>query len=234
MRTTTPSVEVRQPGEVVEARAAGGLLQDRTDGAVGHPGRRRDLAELAPVGGLLQMGAQLVDVTDHAAILSENRHGRQVPLSEPRHFPTNGKSGKFQGVDEIEIFADNPRCLMEQACKDGHSIGTKLGLSKASGVSRAQIIAYLDQRTDQRQAPGVDTVGRIARAFGMQAWQLLVPGISATNPPVIHITDDEKRLYRRLLYVQREYQRGKADVAVPEPDGPDRHRARKRSSKSHK
>lgn len=155
MRTTAPSVEVGQPGEVVEARAAGGLLQDRADGPVGDARRRRDLAEFPPVGGLLQMGAELVDVADHAAILSENRHGGQVALSECRHLPTNGRKCTLPRVDEIDIFADNLRALMEQACKDGHAIGTRLGLSKVSGVSRTQLIAYLKEKPDQRQAPGL-------------------------------------------------------------------------------
>lgn len=210
-----------------EARVRRRAAADLANGPVGDAGGVGDLAERVAVLHFFEPGADLFE--RH----SPNDAGFPTPLQAG--IPTlsdERQSGHYlKAMAERKIFADNLRALMKHAAEGGQSLGTNLGLAKASGVSRTQIIAYLAED----QAPAIDMVGRIARAFGLQAWQLLVPNISATNPPVIHITDEERRLYRRLLYVQREFQ-GELSRAAPvsEPDGADRHRPRKRSSKSHK
>lgn len=45
----------------------------------------------------------------------------------------------------------------------------------------------------------IDTLRALARAFGLQPWQLLVPGLDPNNPPLIQaMTEDERRLYALL------------------------------------
>lgn len=77
-------------------------------------------------------------------------------------------------------------------------------------VSQAELgrRARVDQRNVGRIVSGdisttVDTLGKLARAFDLDAWQLLVPGLDPSNPPINHITEDEKRLYERLREAAR-------------------------------
>lgn len=45
---------------------------------------------------------------------------------------------------------------------------------------------------------GIDMVAKVAKAFGLEAWQLLVPGLDPTNLPVFAMTEVERRLYANL------------------------------------
>ena len=45
----------------------------------------------------------------------------------------------------------------------------------------------------------IETLRAIAEAHGLQAWQLLVPGLDPVNPPVLApLTDAERRLYAAI------------------------------------
>jgi len=91
--------------------------------------------------------------------------------------------------------AENLRALMihaEMVNKQGEPNQTTL--SKASGV---------DQRTVGRvlaceQSPTVDLLDKLAAAFNLQSWQLLIPRLDPKNPPVFAITEAERSFYRRL------------------------------------
>ena len=45
----------------------------------------------------------------------------------------------------------------------------------------------------------IETLGRIAEAYSLEPWQLLVPGMDPKNPPVLQpSTKEEKELWARL------------------------------------
>ena len=78
-------------------------------------------------------------------------------------------------------------------------------------TSDAQLgkLATIDQKSIWRirnrdQSPTVDTLEKLASAFGLQAWQMLIPNLDPKNPPVFVITDTERQLYKRLNAVARE------------------------------
>lgn len=53
---------------------------------------------------------------------------------------------------------------------------------------------------EQRTSIGLDVLEQIAQAFGIEPWQLLVPGMDASNPPVLRVANNaERELYERLL-----------------------------------
>jgi transcriptional regulator with XRE-family HTH domain len=75
----------------------------------------------------------------------------------------------------------------------------KMPLSQAELARRA----HCDQRTIGRilsmdMSPTADMLDRIAQVFGLEAWQMMVPGLDPTNPPVNHFSEEEKRFYDRL------------------------------------
>ena len=63
--------------------------------------------------------------------------------------------------------------------------------------------ANLDQKTISRilrmeHSPSIDKLAGLAEAFGLQAWQLLIPHLDPSNPPIVQMTPVEKELYDRL------------------------------------
>ena len=63
------------------------------------------------------------------------------------------------------------------------------------------------QRIKQQQtAVGIDVLQRVAACFGIEAWQLLVPGMDPTSPPtLLPMTAAERGLYERLLQAARQF-----------------------------
>lgn len=54
-------------------------------------------------------------------------------------------------------------------------------------------------------AINIDNLEAIAHAFGLEAWQLLVPGLTPKNPPVLKsIGEAEDKLYARIGNLVRE------------------------------
>lgn len=68
-------------------------------------------------------------------------------------------------------------------------------LHRRSGVAQATIGRIL--KGDQTAR--VETVAMIAKAYGLEPWQLLVPGMDPTNPPTLKAASkEEQALYDRL------------------------------------
>jgi len=57
----------------------------------------------------------------------------------------------------------------------------------------------VDSAKSGAHAINMDTLDGIARAFEMEAWQLLVPNMNPNNPPVLRsIGETEDEMYKRL------------------------------------
>lgn len=81
------------------------------------------------------------------------------------------------GASAREVLAANVNRLMA-ASKD---LTTVKRLHARSGVSTGTI----DRLRRSEAATGIDNIGAIAAAFDLQAWQLLVPDLQPTNPPIL-------------------------------------------------
>lgn len=90
-----------------------------------------------------------------------------------------------------DIVAANLKALMDH--QPDNPVG-QAQLKRMSGVDQR----YIGRILAAESSITVDTLEKIAKAFDLQAWQLLVPGLDPGNPPVNHITDAERRLYERL------------------------------------
>ena len=49
-----------------------------------------------------------------------------------------------------------------------------------------------------RHATTIDTIETISKAAGLQPWQMLIPNLDPSNPPVFVMTQTERDLYARL------------------------------------
>lgn len=63
--------------------------------------------------------------------------------------------------------------------------------------------AGVDQKTvwrmvNEANSASIKSVSRVAGAFGLSAWQILVPGLDPNNLPVVTMTEGERAFYARL------------------------------------
>lgn len=89
------------------------------------------------------------------------------------------------------ILAINLKGLMQT--KAGPN--SEIALGKRAKVGQATIGRILKRDGFAK----IDTVGKLAQVYGLEAWQLMVPGMDPSNPPVLlPVSKAEKALYARL------------------------------------
>jgi hypothetical protein len=92
-----------------------------------------------------------------------------------------------------QVLTDNLKALMK--LRAGPTSQT--GIKKRSGPAQATVGRILNKAGGENSR--IETVERIAKAYGLEAWQLLVPGMNPSNPPVLlAASKEEKALYERL------------------------------------
>lgn len=68
-------------------------------------------------------------------------------------------------------------------------------LAKKSGVGQNTISRILSKGENVR----LETLSKIARAYDLDSWQLLVPGMDPRNPPVLQpVSNEERELWNRI------------------------------------
>lgn len=96
------------------------------------------------------------------------------------------------------ILRQNLKALMES----GRGPKSQAALRGKTGVAQATIGRIL---SDEGENSGIETVERLAKAYDMEGWQLLVAGMDPTNPPVLQpISVEERALYERLKHVAQD------------------------------
>ncbi len=98
--------------------------------------------------------------------------------------------------DIKQTLAENLVRLMHH--DDAHPI-TQAELARRSKVDQR----YIGRLLNAEFNASVKVLEKLAKAFDLQPWQILVPGLDPANPPVNHVTEAEKRLYERLKEAAR-------------------------------
>ncbi len=97
-----------------------------------------------------------------------------------------------------DVLAQNLRSLMASHA----DLASQSALHKKSRVAQATIGRIL---RDGGENARIETVEKLARAFGLEGWQMLVPGMEPTNPPVLQpVTRAERQLYEKLRMVAQD------------------------------
>ncbi len=90
------------------------------------------------------------------------------------------------------VLAQNLKALM--ARKDGPRSQSEL--FRKSKVAQATIGRILSEGGENAR---IETVDKLASAYGLEGWQLLVPGMDPSNPPTLRSrSKHEDELYGRL------------------------------------
>lgn len=94
-----------------------------------------------------------------------------------------------KGPDLKAVVAENVKRLKDYRKK------TQGQIAKDAGVSQSSVGRVLAGAV----AADLDTLSGIAKALGVQAWQLLIPAMQPDNPPVLRSVDrQEEALYERM------------------------------------
>lgn len=111
------------------------------------------------------------------------------------HMPSLLRDTRRMKLVPTEIISKNLRALMidsGMAKKDGEP--NQSTLAKRSGADQRTIGRVLAREL----SPTVDMLEKLARAFGLHAWQMLIPDLDPRNPPVVVMSEAERNFYRRL------------------------------------
>jgi len=73
----------------------------------------------------------------------------------------------------------------------------KENLSQLSRTAKIGL-ASCTRMKEQKTSVGLDILDAVAGAFGLQAWHLLTPELDPSNPPVIWLTESERKLYATI------------------------------------
>lgn len=94
-----------------------------------------------------------------------------------------------------EILASNLKALM---AKSKHSQGD---LFRLSNVAQSTIGRVINMQVDATVA----TIEAIAEVYKLQPWQLLVPNLDPSNPPMLReISDKEREFYEKIKMAAQE------------------------------
>lgn len=84
-------------------------------------------------------------------------------------------------------------------------LGSNPKLAKKTGLGTGSISRLRNGEVD----PTLSTLEKIAKAFDLSPWQLLVPGIDPGNlPALLTASEAEKKLWDSLRQVAKEMQEG--------------------------
>lgn len=91
----------------------------------------------------------------------------------------------------------NLKALMDKAKKDGErELASQIQLGKKAGVGQSTIGRIL---SPEGENASIETVSSVAKAFGLEGWQLMVAVFDPTNPPVLQpVSKAERALYDRI------------------------------------
>lgn len=99
-------------------------------------------------------------------------------------------------TDVRAILSTNLTKLVEQVGVDSQN-----RLGKRSKVAQTSIGRYIHKTV----SPSVDKLEKIAHSFGLEAWQLLVPGFDPAHPPTLQaMSERERELMVKLRALARE------------------------------
>jgi len=101
-----------------------------------------------------------------------------------------------------ETLAQNLRALM-----DAHpSHSSTLAIERATDAGGMRVgKSTIDRALKCETILNLDYIEAIARVFGLDAWQILTPGLRPKTPPVLRsIGDNEDQLYKKLADLAKE------------------------------
>lgn len=91
----------------------------------------------------------------------------------------------------FEILANN----LDALCTSHKTLKSQSAIAKAAKVDQKTVGRILNKTNE----PSLEVLSKIAKAFGLAPWQMLVPDLEPTNPPMLASESNAlKKLYTNL------------------------------------
>lgn len=97
------------------------------------------------------------------------------------------------------ILARNLRRMIDDGLPPGES-----GSVRAWALGKGLDVRLIDRLTKGQHAVTLDNIEKVEVACGLKPWQLLVDDLDPNSPPDAPITDEERKLLRRLRRIIEE------------------------------
>lgn len=72
---------------------------------------------------------------------------------------------------------------------------------RAWALQKGLDVRMIDRLVKGKHSVTLDKIEEIARACGLEAWHLLIPGLNYKNPPSANVTDADRELLARLRHL---------------------------------
>lgn len=95
-------------------------------------------------------------------------------------------------VDAVHVLAANLNRLIEIHKERKTGLASNAAIGAKAGISSNTVGRM--RRADG--SVGIGNLSKVAKVFGLQANQLLTPGLSPTDPPEVVAAEDEKMLLK--------------------------------------
>lgn len=97
----------------------------------------------------------------------------------------------METIDSRKVLWENVAALMSH-----HWRGENLTrLAREAGIGPGSATRLKEQKT----SVGLELVDKLARVFGLEVWQLLVPGLNPRAPPTLMpMSEQERAFYERV------------------------------------
>lgn len=92
-----------------------------------------------------------------------------------------------------DILAANLLAMIDADSRKGERLSIR-----AWATSKGLNVRMIDRLTKKQHAITLDKLDQIARACGLQTWQLLVPNLDPVSPPEAKITADDRAMLAKL------------------------------------
>lgn len=106
------------------------------------------------------------------------------------YLPRHAQHHPTMSADALASLSASLRALMESS----PDLRSQAAVGKRAGMDQRTVGRILNREHE----PTIGQLDRLAKAFGLAPWQLLVPGLDPKNPPVIHLTETERAFYERM------------------------------------
>lgn len=102
----------------------------------------------------------------------------------------------MQQEDSGAALSANIKALMQYERDKNRDLTSDAKVAKRAGVDQKTVWRMVNEANSAR----VESVAKVAEAFGLSTWQILVPGLDPSNPPVVAMTEVERSFYARLRH----------------------------------
>lgn len=117
-------------------------------------------------------------------------HCKSYPTSSPAHHPPVPRKAP---IDDLSTFAQNLQRIVDAG--GAPKSGSVNGWAKRHGLAQPTIRRILTGA----QSPTENMIEVIAGKVGVMPWQLLVPGMTRDNPPVLREANEAERRFHEKI-----------------------------------